>query len=169
MSGERSAGPDSCRAIARALGVSEVEVFRRAGIMSPLPPAVANEEDAMLLFRRIPAEQQPVALSVLSTLATGSVSRSMPVQYSLAENARASAGRESSQEDDLARGIDTRAVLLWLLDQVAKLAEPEDIEMLVRMAKRRGGSKGGKGDRDEPRDEVDGGVSEPAPGGGGNE
>lgn len=37
LSMERKAGPDSCQAIARALGLPPEEVFRRAGLLPKLP------------------------------------------------------------------------------------------------------------------------------------
>lgn len=45
LNGQRNAGPDVCLAVARALKVPPEKVFRRAGLLPPLP---ASEDDATL-------------------------------------------------------------------------------------------------------------------------
>lgn len=44
LSGQRGAGTDFCKGIAKAFGVQEEEVFRMAGLLSPIP----NPEDKSL-------------------------------------------------------------------------------------------------------------------------
>lgn len=44
LNGERNAGPDLCRSLAKALDEPEEKVFRLAGLLSPLPAG----EDATL-------------------------------------------------------------------------------------------------------------------------
>lgn len=53
LSGTRNAGPDVCKGIARALDMSEETVFRRSGILSPLPPAVEEERELVRIFRTL--------------------------------------------------------------------------------------------------------------------
>jgi transcriptional regulator with XRE-family HTH domain len=60
---------DFCAAIARAMRVPEDEVFRLAGLKPPLPPAVAEEREAMRLFRSLPGVLREVILTVLRALA----------------------------------------------------------------------------------------------------
>ena len=45
MSGSRGPGPDACRAIAKALDLSEEKVFRRAGLLSPKEEESEEPED----------------------------------------------------------------------------------------------------------------------------
>lgn len=98
------------------------------------------------------------------------------------ETALASTGPESAAEGQPALQIEqtfypqgsNRDVLLWLLDQVAKLAEPEDMEQVTRMMERwqreRGGtSEGSSTDARQPRNAVDDSLPGDAPPGGADE
>ena len=58
LHGSRKAGPEVCVAIVTALDVPPERVFRIAGILPPLPPAVEEEEEAQGLFRGLDAQMQ---------------------------------------------------------------------------------------------------------------
>ncbi len=45
MNGSRRPGPDACRAIAKALEMEEVDVFRQAGLLSPEPEESGKPEE----------------------------------------------------------------------------------------------------------------------------
>lgn len=64
----RQAGPDVCRAIARALKVDEEEVFRRAGLLNPLPHPVAEERELLRIFRKLPGGTRSTILQMLRSL-----------------------------------------------------------------------------------------------------
>jgi len=64
----RQAGPDVCRAIAYALKIEEEIVFRRAGLLSPVPPAVQDENEAIMILRSLPDDLRRIALRILRSL-----------------------------------------------------------------------------------------------------
>jgi integrase len=76
LSGLRQPGPDVCRAIAHALQVEEEEVFRRAGLLSPIPLAVAQEREALRIFRSLPADVRAIVFKIMHSLNTD-----LPVQH----------------------------------------------------------------------------------------
>ncbi len=45
LSRQRNAGPDTCRALARALNMTQEGIFRRAGLLDPLPPPIVDENE----------------------------------------------------------------------------------------------------------------------------
>jgi transcriptional regulator with XRE-family HTH domain len=65
---ERQAGPDVCNAIARALGQPPEKIFRLAGLLPPLPPAVEEEHEALGILRRLPADVRAIAMRMLRSL-----------------------------------------------------------------------------------------------------
>jgi len=83
----RQAGPEVCRAIAKALDADEEDVFRRAGLLSPLPPAVAEEREAMRILRQLPPEFRAVAINLLRALQPNAAVLHPPLGRSLAEAA----------------------------------------------------------------------------------
>jgi len=62
-------GADFCIGIARGLGLIPEDVLRRAGILPPLPPAVAEEREVVGLLRRLGASMRETAVAILRTLA----------------------------------------------------------------------------------------------------
>jgi hypothetical protein len=54
--------------VAKALRIPEDEVFRLAGLKPPLPPAVAEEREAMRLFRSLPGMLREVVLAVMQAM-----------------------------------------------------------------------------------------------------
>ncbi len=60
---------DFCAKIARALGHSEDAVFRKAGLLPPLPPETAELREADRLMRLIPPERRQLALKILRQFA----------------------------------------------------------------------------------------------------
>jgi DNA-binding XRE family transcriptional regulator len=69
ISEQRTPTWDFCASVAKALRIPEDEVFRLAGLKPPLPPAVAEEREAMRLFRSLPGVLREVVLTVLRALA----------------------------------------------------------------------------------------------------
>jgi len=62
-------GNDFCKGVARAFGIRDEEVFRRAGILDPLPPEVEEERELVLLIRRLPPDARRTAMAILRGLA----------------------------------------------------------------------------------------------------
>lgn len=65
LSGDKGAGPDSCNGIARAFGIPPETVFRKAGILPPLPGPEDDELARELIERikRLTPEQRREVLS----------------------------------------------------------------------------------------------------------
>ena len=63
LTGNRRAGPDSCRAIAQALDTPPEKVFRLAGLLPPLPAAEDEQLYEMIeTFQRLTAEKRQEVL-----------------------------------------------------------------------------------------------------------
>mgnify|MGYP003681892208 CR=1 FL=1 len=60
---------DLCAQVARALGVPVDDVFILAGLKRPLPPAVAEEGEALELLRSLPGAVRATVLTILRALA----------------------------------------------------------------------------------------------------
>ena len=69
ISETRQAGPDTAVAIARALHVPPETVFRRAGLLPPLPPEVEEEREVIAIWRRLPASVRRTVATMLRGLA----------------------------------------------------------------------------------------------------
>lgn len=65
---KRKAGPTVCRAIARGLSIDEEEIFRWAGLLSSLPPPVAEEREAIRILRQLPEDTRATILQMLRSL-----------------------------------------------------------------------------------------------------
>ncbi len=63
INGHAQAGPDFCNGVARAFRMAPETVFRRAGILPPLPPETAELAEAHRLFAQLPREQQELFLA----------------------------------------------------------------------------------------------------------
>lgn len=57
-----------CLGIARVLGAPPEAVFRRAGLLPPVPPAVADEDELVHIFRRLPATLRSAVLLMVRAL-----------------------------------------------------------------------------------------------------
>lgn len=62
-------GSDFCIAIAQAFGEDATHVLRLAGILTALPPAVAEEQEAVRILRSLAPEARAAAMSMLRGLA----------------------------------------------------------------------------------------------------
>ncbi len=69
ISGQRRAGWDFCAGIARAFGIEPDNVFRRAGLLPPLPESVAEGEEAKRIIRSLPDHVRSMAMRMLRSLA----------------------------------------------------------------------------------------------------
>ncbi len=75
ISGSRGPGPDACRAIAKALGLSEELVFRRAGLLSPKEEESEEPEDPpsfwewVMFYLRASKEERDQMLEMAEELA----------------------------------------------------------------------------------------------------
>ena len=58
MTGQRRPKEKFCNAVARALNVPPVEVFRRAGILPPAPEETATVLEVVYLMSQLPPEEQ---------------------------------------------------------------------------------------------------------------
>ena len=64
----RRAGPEVCNALARALGEPPERIFRLAGLLPALPPAVEEEREAVRILRGLSPELRSAALRMLRSL-----------------------------------------------------------------------------------------------------
>lgn len=71
LSGQRAPTWDFCATIARTLGEQPENILRLAGLLSPLPPPVEHEQEALSLFRSLPADLRATALRLLRSLKPG--------------------------------------------------------------------------------------------------
>jgi hypothetical protein len=190
MSGERNAGNDTCRALARALDVPEIEVFRRAGLMSSLPASVENDDEALFLFRRLSSDLRPVALDILRTLSNGAARHIQPAAvyevnatYSPpnspwpVENAPTPTGQVQAVKPApggaLAPEIEQTFYLLpkpfqdIVTDQINKLARLANAETLAKIAHEADlmGAQN-RVDTNAQSGQLDAGIPPPAPGNG---
>jgi transcriptional regulator with XRE-family HTH domain len=69
MTGRQNPGFDFCIKVARALGLPPEFVLRRASLLPALPSTVAEEEEALYIFRSLPSQARGAALSMLRGLA----------------------------------------------------------------------------------------------------
>jgi len=69
IAGQRSPTWDFCAVIAGPLGVPVDEVFVRAGLKPPLPPAVEEEREAVAILRAVPALVRDTVMVQLRALA----------------------------------------------------------------------------------------------------
>jgi len=58
LNGDRKAGPEICKSIAKALGYSEEYVFRAAGLLSPLPADEAPFREMAEIMRQLSLEER---------------------------------------------------------------------------------------------------------------
>ena len=63
-------GKRTCKGIARAFNTSSEDVFRRAGILPPIPDLDANAEAMLHLFRNLPVDEQDRVLTIMRALST---------------------------------------------------------------------------------------------------
>jgi len=68
LSGQYKTRLDTYRGIAHAFEMSLEDVFRAAGVLPPLLPPVAEEEEMIALFRGLPPTQRAAALYMLRGL-----------------------------------------------------------------------------------------------------
>ena len=61
--------PEFCLKVAQALGESPMDVLRLGGYLPALPPAVVDEDEALRLFRQVPAHLRGLALQMLGVFA----------------------------------------------------------------------------------------------------
>jgi len=69
ISRKRNPTWDFCAGVAHAFGLAEDEVFRKAGLISPLPPQIAKEKEAILILRQLSEHRLDCALEMLRGLA----------------------------------------------------------------------------------------------------
>lgn len=69
ISGTRQLGPDVATSIARALQIPPDFVFREAGLLPSLPPAVEEEREVVSILRSLPARIRALALATLRAMA----------------------------------------------------------------------------------------------------
>lgn len=71
LNGSRRAGPDLCNAFAHALDETPERIFRLAGLLPPMAPAVEEEREAVAILRSLPTELRLVAMRMLRSLRPG--------------------------------------------------------------------------------------------------
>jgi transcriptional regulator with XRE-family HTH domain len=68
LNGSRRAGPEVCNALARALDEPPEKIFRLAGLLPPVAPAVEEEHEALTILRGLPPDLRAAALRMLRGL-----------------------------------------------------------------------------------------------------
>ena len=68
MNGVRGIGTDSCRAISSALGVPQLEVYTRAGLIEPVQNHDNESERLIALYRSLPEEKRQAAFMMMQGL-----------------------------------------------------------------------------------------------------
>jgi transcriptional regulator with XRE-family HTH domain len=68
LKGSRRAGPEVCRALARALDEPPERIFRLAGLLPGLSPAVEEEREAVDILRSLSPELRGAAMRMLRGL-----------------------------------------------------------------------------------------------------
>ena len=58
-------GPEFCTGVARAFRIPPEEVFRRAGLLPPLPETEKKKQSVWLRFTRLTPEQQDLILTTM--------------------------------------------------------------------------------------------------------
>ena len=71
LNGSRRAGPDVCNALARALDKPPERIFRLAGLLPPVPPAVEEEQEAVRILRGLSPDLREAAMRMLRGLRPG--------------------------------------------------------------------------------------------------
>lgn len=61
----RNPDAETCLAISRALNLPPETVFRAAGLLPPVSPAIALSEEVMYLLQKLPVEEQERFLALL--------------------------------------------------------------------------------------------------------
>jgi len=69
MTERRKPGLDFCVGVARAFGERPEYVLRLAGLLPPVPPSVAEEDEILALIRSLPPLKREAALDMLRGLA----------------------------------------------------------------------------------------------------
>jgi plasmid maintenance system antidote protein VapI len=91
LNGSRRAGPDLCNAIARALDESPERIFRLAGLLPPLQPAVEEEQEAITILRALSTELRVAAMRMLRGLKSGAAPAPSPSGPPPAQSAESTA------------------------------------------------------------------------------
>lgn len=68
IKGTQKPGFQFCIGIAKAFHISPESVLRRAGLLPPVPPAVAEEREAVVMLRQLPAESREAVLMQLRAM-----------------------------------------------------------------------------------------------------
>jgi transcriptional regulator with XRE-family HTH domain len=71
LNGTRRAGPEVCNALARALDEPPERIFRMAGLLPPLSPAVEEEQEAVSILRGLSPDLRVAAMRMLRSLRPG--------------------------------------------------------------------------------------------------
>ena len=71
LNGSRRAGPEVCNALARALDEPPETIFRLAGLLPPVAPAVEDEREAVTILRGLPPDLRTAAMRMLRSLKPG--------------------------------------------------------------------------------------------------
>ncbi len=65
LSSKAKPGSEFCKGVARAFGISAVEVFQRAGILPPVPPQTANWQRLNEMWPRLAPQDQEHVLEIV--------------------------------------------------------------------------------------------------------
>jgi transcriptional regulator with XRE-family HTH domain len=69
MTGNALPGWELCVGVAQAFDVAPEVVFRKAGLLPPLPPAVEEEQEMVGILRNLPASVRDTVITMLRSLA----------------------------------------------------------------------------------------------------
>ena len=71
LNGNRRAGPEGCNALAQALDEPPEKIFRLAGLLPSVAPAVEDEREAVTILRDLPPDLRTAAMRMLRGLKPG--------------------------------------------------------------------------------------------------
>jgi hypothetical protein len=114
LNGQRNAGWDLCKAIAHGFEMTPEEVFRAAGLLTPLPAAVVDERRMLTVFRRLDAPYRSAVIAAAEAL----------------ESKQA-----AELQDEAVTGDPEEEALRWLLWVESKLATAELQRLVSQLQK----------------------------------
>jgi len=107
---------DFCVKIAGALGLADVDVLRRAGLIKAIPPEASSEEEMIRLYRRLPPIQRKAALYMIRGLDAHQLPASVPRRTII---------------DDYTPPLPERALLVERLNRLWDVATQDQLEQLL--------------------------------------
>jgi transcriptional regulator with XRE-family HTH domain len=88
ISGQKGVGLDFCLGVARALGFPPEIVLRQAGLLPPIPPAIAEETEIVNIIRSLTVSTRRLVITMLRALGQNRPPTADPLEQELLESFR---------------------------------------------------------------------------------